>query len=313
MKLTFLGTAAAEGYPALWCRCERCTAARERGGPNLRFRSAMLVNDDLLLDAGPDLVASAVRLGVDLAPIQALLITHPHSDHLEATNFSWRRKGFVATALPLLHVYASSAALQKLARSEDRDAHFEALRMEEHPIAAVQRFEITTDGGGSADPRFEDQGSLVPVTPPRRYEVQTLAAQHATPEVEPMFFAVRQVSGPEAEGRAAPPAFLYATDTGPFPDGTWAALDRLGAEGWRFDAAIIDATNGAGKDGTAHMGLRQMTWHQQELDRRGLLADRARRIAHHFSHNGTPPYDELTAILAPAGITSSYDGMVVGL
>ena len=31
MKLTFLGTAAAEGYPALWCRCERCTTARERG------------------------------------------------------------------------------------------------------------------------------------------------------------------------------------------------------------------------------------------------------------------------------------------
>jgi phosphoribosyl 1,2-cyclic phosphate phosphodiesterase len=273
----------------------------------------MLVNDDLLLDAGPDLVASAVRLGVDLGPIQALLITHPHTDHLEATNFSWRRKGFVATALPLLHVYASSAALQKLAHAEDRTARFEALRMQERPIAAFQRFEISTGGLGAPDPRFGDEGSLVPVTPPRRYEVQTVAARHATPDIEPMFFAVRQVSGPESDGRAAPPAFLYATDTGPFPDETWAALDRLSAEGWRVDAAIIDATNGAGKDGTAHMSLRQMTWHQQELDRRGLLADSARRIGHHFSHNGTPPYDELTAILAPNGITSSYDGMVVAL
>ncbi|MGH2371237.1 MAG: MBL fold metallo-hydrolase, partial [Chloroflexota bacterium] len=113
MKLTFLGTAAAEGFPALWCRCERCTVARQRGGRNLRFRAAALVNDDLLLDAGPDIVASAIRLGVDLAPVQALLVTHPHADHLDPTIFSWRRKGFVTTTLPVLHVYAGQKSLDK--------------------------------------------------------------------------------------------------------------------------------------------------------------------------------------------------------
>ena len=90
-----------------------------------------------------------------------------------------------------------------------------------------------------------------------------------------------------------------------------AALEQLAADGWRFQAAIVDATSGAGKDSTAHMNLRQMAWHQQELARRGLLAGGARRIAHHFSHNGTPPYEELSALLAPDAIEPSYDGMVV--
>ena len=31
MKLTYLGTAAAEGLPALFCNCEFCQKARELG------------------------------------------------------------------------------------------------------------------------------------------------------------------------------------------------------------------------------------------------------------------------------------------
>jgi phosphoribosyl 1,2-cyclic phosphate phosphodiesterase len=313
MNLTFLGTGAAEGYPALWCRCERCTVARQRGGRSLRFRASMLVNDDLLIDVGPDIVASAVRLGVDLAPVQALLVTHPHSDHLEAHNFGWRRKGFVATPLPLLHIYGSAASVQKMSGVEGRQIDPAALRVEHHRIAAFQRFEVRTGGELAPDPRFDDPNLSVPATPPRRYEVQTVAARHATPDAEPMFFAIRQVEGPEAGGREAPPALLYATDTGPFLDETWAQLDALGVEGWRFDAAIIDSTSGTLKDSTAHMGVAQMTWHQQELARRRLLTANARRIAHHFSHNGTPPYEELSEILAADGIESSFDGRRVDL
>ena len=32
MKITFLGTAAAEGIPALWCECPICQQAKELGG-----------------------------------------------------------------------------------------------------------------------------------------------------------------------------------------------------------------------------------------------------------------------------------------
>ncbi len=311
MRLTFLGTAAAEGYPALWCRCERCTTARARGGRNLRFRSAVLVNDDLLLDAGPDLLASAVRLGIDLAPVQALLITHPHTDHLDPTAFFWRRRGFVATPLPWLEVYGSQASLARMARAEGRDVSFEPLRLRPHPITALQRFEIVTGGVPEPDDRFPEAPDAVPATRPRRYVVWSLPARHAQPDLEPMLFAVLQVEGPEVEERTGPVALLYATDTGPFLEEAWTVLDRLAAEGIRFGASIIDSTSGLGKDGTAHMNLRQMAAHQAELARRGLLLDGAHRVAHHFSHNGTPPYEELEALLAADGLVPSYDGMTI--
>ena len=308
MQFTFLGTAAAEGYPALWCRCERCVTARQRGGRNLRYRASLLINDDLLIDPGPDVLASAVRLNVDLAPVQACLVTHPHTDHLESSTFFWRRKGFVATPLPLLRVFASAAAIDRLLRLERRDLDPAAIRISTNPIGAFQRFEVLTGGETAADPRFET--GTVPQTPARRYAVSTFAASHAEPSLEPMFFAIRQVEGPEVASGAR--ALLYATDSGPWSEDTWAALDQLGRDGVRFDVTAIDSTSGLGKDSTAHMNLRQMAWHQDELGRRGLLAEGARRLAHHFSHNGTPPYEELVEHLRPMGIQSAYDGMVVG-
>ena len=50
MKVTFLGTAAAEGFPAVFCNCRFCKEARVLGGKNLRTRSQSIVNDDLLID-----------------------------------------------------------------------------------------------------------------------------------------------------------------------------------------------------------------------------------------------------------------------
>jgi phosphoribosyl 1,2-cyclic phosphate phosphodiesterase len=124
-----------------------------------------------------------------------------------------------------------------------------------------------------------------------------------------MFFAIRQVDGPEVGGGSR--ALLYATDSGPWSEETWAALERAGQGGLRFDVTAIDSTSGLGKDSRAHMNLAQMAWHQGELRRRGLLADGARLLAHHFSHNGTPPYEELVEHLRPQGIEPAYDGMVL--
>ncbi len=50
MKLTYLGTAAAEGWPAVFCNCPCCRQARVLGGKDIRTRSQALVNEDLLLD-----------------------------------------------------------------------------------------------------------------------------------------------------------------------------------------------------------------------------------------------------------------------
>ena len=61
MKLTYLGTAAAEGWPAAFCNCDGCRAARRLGGRNIRTRSQALVDDALLLDFPCDAWLHALR------------------------------------------------------------------------------------------------------------------------------------------------------------------------------------------------------------------------------------------------------------
>ena len=38
MKIRFLGTAAAEGWPAVFCACESCKRAERLGGKDIRTR-----------------------------------------------------------------------------------------------------------------------------------------------------------------------------------------------------------------------------------------------------------------------------------
>lgn len=48
MKIQYLGTAAAEGWPGIFCNCPVCREAVRRGGKNIRSRSQALVDDSLL-------------------------------------------------------------------------------------------------------------------------------------------------------------------------------------------------------------------------------------------------------------------------
>ena len=50
MKIRYLGTAAAEGWPALFCSCPICTHARTQGGKNLRTRTQAILDGELLID-----------------------------------------------------------------------------------------------------------------------------------------------------------------------------------------------------------------------------------------------------------------------
>src|SRR4051794_5463009 len=75
MRLRFLGTAAAEGYPDPFCDCEYCRQARERGGKSLRRRSSALIDDVLLIGPGPDLPAACLSEGVSLVGLRSCLQT----------------------------------------------------------------------------------------------------------------------------------------------------------------------------------------------------------------------------------------------
>ena len=81
MKFQYLGTAAAEGWPAPFCQCSNCKNARIMRGKNLRSRPQVLINDDLLMDYGPDTFYHSIHYGLELDLVKTVLLTHSHSDH----------------------------------------------------------------------------------------------------------------------------------------------------------------------------------------------------------------------------------------
>lgn len=86
MKFRYLGTAAAEGWPAVFCNCDHCHRAKKAGGRNIRTRSQALINDDLLIDFPSDSYHHALHCGLDFSACRYLLVTHSHTDHFSPTD-----------------------------------------------------------------------------------------------------------------------------------------------------------------------------------------------------------------------------------
>ncbi|MBC8104641.1 MAG: hypothetical protein H7Z41_18870 [Cytophagales bacterium] len=116
MELTIFGTAAAEAWPAPFCRCEACREARRRGGPNLRTRSGALLDSDLKIDFGPDTIAHMHRTGRDLAEVRTLVFTHQHSDHIVPTELEWAAPPYTLTPPPPIAVFGNAEVGGMIAR-----------------------------------------------------------------------------------------------------------------------------------------------------------------------------------------------------
>ncbi|MBU2573518.1 MAG: hypothetical protein KKH28_05520 [Elusimicrobia bacterium] len=184
MRLLFLGTAASEAFPALFCPCDNCEQARTSGGRSVRRRSSLLVDDDLVIDLGPDVVHAALECGLRLHRLRTVLITHAHADHFDPEVLRWRGPGFRVGELPPLAIYGPPQVAEAVAQLGD----LEQLAVAATSVGAYQRFAVT--------------GA----------QVWTFPARHGTRE--PLLYAL------ERDGAK----FLYACDTGEPQEEMWRAL-----------------------------------------------------------------------------------------
>ena len=94
MKLMYLGTAAAEGIPAVFCPCKACEYARKVRGKEIRTRSGAMVDDRIKIDFPPDAYMQGLLRGLNYADLHHILITHTHRDHFCPPEFDNCRKPF---------------------------------------------------------------------------------------------------------------------------------------------------------------------------------------------------------------------------
>ena len=81
MKITILGSGTSTGVPQIGCKCEVCTS-HDPHDKRLRCSGLVEVNGvRILIDCGPDFREQCLRLP-EFGPIDGVLITHEHYDHV---------------------------------------------------------------------------------------------------------------------------------------------------------------------------------------------------------------------------------------
>lgn len=272
MKIQYLGTAAYEGIPALFCQCEWCKKAKELGGKNIHSRSQALINDDLLIDFPPDTWLHYVRFGFDWTKIENCLITHSHSDHFYLEDMEQGRRGVF-----------SHGCFVKLQYYADQSAY----------IQMKERFERSKMSENA-------QANLIPlgkIFKVGKYEVMAVRANH-DPASTPVVYAI-------SDGAKK---MLYCNDTGLLAK---ESLDQLQTFG-KFDLISLDCTGQLEKGWEiGHMSLDTNVKFVKELEKRGMVDANTIKVVNHFSHNGKATYEELAKEAESHGMIVSYDGLEI--
>ncbi|MEX2683433.1 MAG: MBL fold metallo-hydrolase [Candidatus Sigynarchaeota archaeon] len=296
MRITFLGTGAAEAFPALYCNCKVCQRARDLGGRNLRCRSSALVNEDLLIDYGPDTSPQCVRFNVDLTKIKDVLITHSHQDHLYMQDVRHRKLDSRQHGkLVMMTVWGNQDSIAMVIE-QMRDVLMETFGEKKSFTIKPTREEIIDELSDYLlmQTRVIEPHQALDVG---RYKVYTIHAHHKEPELSLNYII--------DDGKTR---FLYGTDTGVWAKSEWAYIESLGI---KMDVVALDCTVGLKPGGGGHHSNESFLATHAEFISRGLLSPGARFFAHHFSHQWNVVYDDIVKIMSPHGIEVTYDGLVI--
>lgn len=271
MKIKFLGTAAFEGVPSLFCNCPTCRRAREAGGKNLRSRLQALVNEDLLIDFPPDTVWHSIRFGLDWQKINTCLITHSHSDHLYPEDVVQAEPGY-SRKHPPLHFYSGKDGYEKL-----------------------NKYISVPSMKGGAMLTLIESGKCFRAG---KYEVLPIPANH-DPSSSPLFFSVAR------DGKC----LLYAHDTGVFSEEAWALLrEEQHFDLVSLDCTGGLGKGGDWRDG--HMSFYPVLETVGRMREEKLIDEETKLVINHFTHNApNSTYDEILPEAEKAGVIVSYDGL----
>ena len=227
MKITFLGTAAAEGIPFPFCDCGTCRHARIHKGRNVRKRQSVLINGDLLIDIGPDLYASCADLGLSLTGLRYLLVTHSHKDHFAGFNLELRARMFrLTTELPELTMVAGPSVLTMWGASGVSDKSAELKRI---PFLPGDRTEL----------------------PP--YSIRAVKASHIFAIGDAMNYIID-------DGRTK---LLYASDTGMYGEEAWRQIAGNRFDAVIMEATLGNRQQG--KSHLSFADFRLMLEHMREI------------------------------------------------
>ena len=277
MRVVYLGTGAAEGIPALFCKCPYCEEARRCG--EIRSRAQVLVDGELSVEFPPDAFYHSALLGADLSAVRYVLFTHAHMDHCYAHDFVLRGYKYAYNmAAPALDLYGNEETAEVFAESVRRELRADVA--DTLGMHTVKPFEKVCFGDWTVHP---------------------LAARHSS--LQPLVYLIEKGSK----------RILHLTDTGRLPEETYEYLIRLG--GAPYDLITLDCTFlwEETAPNARHMGLRENVRVVERLAAAGLVGEGTKKVITHFSHNAMPSKESLERAERQFGFLAAYDGMSLEL
>ena len=287
MEVVFLGTGAAEGVPAAYCRCSDCSGVRARGGREVKSRSSIRIGKHYQVDISPDHYWQMLRHGLDMYDLEHVLISHTHEDHFALPGLTDKTMAKETNDKPLA-VYLSKPGRDYL------DRILKALSISDRELAKWEgRFHfVGVDYFGTYT-----VGELT---------VETVKANHTT-VAEGEYAVSYLVTLPN--GRR----LLYALDTGYYLDETWEYLT-----GKRIDSLIMDCTfagrTDRGEYPAGHLDLASFMKMLGRMSETGFIDADTGVYATHFNPHQGLTHDEIQQAFdeSPFSVTVAYDGLRVG-
>ncbi|MGI5947401.1 MAG: MBL fold metallo-hydrolase [Lachnospiraceae bacterium] len=278
MKIHYLGTAAAEGCPALFCKCKLCSTIRSEKNPlDFRTRSQVLIDDSLLVDFPPDTYHHFLKdAQLDLSAVEHVIITHSHADHFYPDDFLMKTDCFSATSAGKLYIYGNQTVklCMDTVITSAPDIYHAKDYLEAVYLAPYVSYSI---GNHQVTPLLADH---------KRGEncyIYVIQSEHKT--------------------------VLYANDTGiQLPDETWQQLKQ-----YHFDLVSMDCTAMNRSVSRNHMGIPDNLFMKQKLSDMDCIDENTKFVLTHFSHFGGLRHHELVELTTDHKFIIAYDGFIINI
>lgn len=272
MKITFNGTGASEGFPALFCECEHCSRARKMDAKNFRMRSSCLIDESLLIDFSSDTYARCLYGKLDLTKVKNLIVTHSHADHLYPQD--------LCKIMPPYGKHNRKEPLQVYGNEAVGNA-LENVGILRPKLSQYLRFNLM---------------KAFTIYNISDYEVIPLPANHDSNQ-ECFIYVIKKDSK----------ILLYGHDSGYFFEETWRAL-----KDYKFHCVILDCTSGAQEcPYPSHMGIPDNIKVRERMYNEGMADENTKFILTHFAHSFAPFYDSMRKAAMENGFIAAYDGFEI--
>lgn len=280
MKIKILGTSAATSMPLPFCNCRVCIYARKNKGKDIRKRTSAVINDEMLIDLGPDLCTSANLYDIDISKIKYLLQTHSHSDHFDGGHFVTRWSEYATKDINYLDIFCSKGTAKNMNHWIKENEPDVDLFEEKFKKNMKYNLHILKHGEKI---KHDD------------YIITAIDSKHDK-KIEALVYVLEYKNK----------KILYGTDLLEISKEAWNILEKI-----KLDLIILDQTYGIGFNNGGHLDAGQVIDIVNKMKEKNIINNNTQIYATHISHEGNDIYEIMEKEAIKNGYNIAYDGLEI--